>query len=354
MELTDTTQNIELFFCIYAHYWDNPDQCNSSHSRLLGFFSALPPIWRALQCIRRYADTRNVFPHLVNCGKYSMTIMAAVTLSLFRIDGTNSTLALFATFSVVNSIYCSIWDLLMDFSLLQPDSRHPLLRDILSIKRRWLYYFIMVLDPILRFAWIFYAIFTFDKQHSTIVSFMVGFAEVTRRGMWVLLRVENEHCANVAQYKASRDVPLPYRLGLEPLIERTSQETSASRRTQDEGTATAVDAGSAGLAARRRDDTAAPSPATPGAEESGLRRRRKSDALRSGGDTIRKIMAQAHKQDFEKKRKAPTNTDDQAVVDDTPSDEDDDDDDSASILGERLELRHAAHLVSDSESEGDN
>lgn len=299
-----------------------------------------------------------MFPHLVNCGKYGMTIMAAVTLSLFRIDGTNTYLALFATFSVVNSIYCSIWDLLMDFSLLQPDSRHRLLRDILSVKHRWVYYVIMVIDPILRFAWIFYAIFTFDKQHSTIVSFMIGFAEVTRRGMWALLRVENEHCANVAQYKASRDTPLPYKIGLEPLAEESGEETVTSQIDQEEGATTAVDVGSGRLGARRGDEATDASPAVPGAEESGLRKRRKSDALRSGGETIRRIMAQAHKQDFEKKRKPSVSpgADSQAIADDTPSDEeDDDDDDSASVLGERLELRHRANtLVGDSDSEGED
>jgi xenotropic and polytropic retrovirus receptor 1 len=79
--------------------------CNSSNSRLLGFFSTLPPIWRALQCVRRYHDTKNVFPHLVNCGKYIMTILSYVTLSLYRIDSTHLNLALFITFSVVNGIY---------------------------------------------------------------------------------------------------------------------------------------------------------------------------------------------------------------------------------------------------------
>ncbi|KAI1871859.1 hypothetical protein JX265_005845 [Neoarthrinium moseri] len=354
--LTYAMSNIELFFCLYAHYWNYPDQCNSNHSRLLGFFSALPPIWRALQCVRRYLDTRNIFPHLVNCGKYCMTILAAVTLSLYRIEGSNATLALFATFSVVNSIYCSIWDLLMDFSLLQPDSRHRFLRDILALKRRWLYYVIMVIDPILRFAWIFYAIFTFDKQHSTIASFMIAFAEVTRRGMWALIRVENEHCANVAQYKASRDVPLPYKLDLEPLVERASEDRSQSSRASAEATASAVDPGRAGAAARTgtEPDAASPAPAT---DEGGLRRRRKSEVVRSGGETIRRKMAEAHKQDFEKKRRPaePPKEGEQDPEDDLRSDEDDDDDDdSASVLDERMELRQAEHLVRSTNSDSDD
>lgn len=65
--------NIELFFCLYAHDWRNPGQCNSTSSRLLGFFSTLPGIWRALQCMRRYYDTHNAYPHLANMAKYGLT-----------------------------------------------------------------------------------------------------------------------------------------------------------------------------------------------------------------------------------------------------------------------------------------
>lgn len=101
-----TCQNAELFFCLYAREWEDPPQCNSSHSRVLGFLTALPPIWRFLQCLRRYRDTHNIFPHLVNCGKYTMSIMAAVTLSIYRITRTDGNLGLFITFSLINAVYC--------------------------------------------------------------------------------------------------------------------------------------------------------------------------------------------------------------------------------------------------------
>lgn len=60
---------------------------------------------RFLQCIRRYKDTRNIFPHLVNCGKYTASILAGVFLSTYRIHNTNANLALFVAFSSVNGIY---------------------------------------------------------------------------------------------------------------------------------------------------------------------------------------------------------------------------------------------------------
>ncbi|KAI1633897.1 EXS family-domain-containing protein [Biscogniauxia mediterranea] len=308
--LAYATANVELFFCIYAHDWNNPTQCNSSRSRLMGFFSALPPIWRALQCLRRYHDTRDIFPHLVNFGKYLMTIVTAIMLSVYRINGTDANLALYITVATINAIYSSIWDLFMDFSFLQPDARYRYLRNMLGFKQRWIYYCIMVIDPILRFGWIFYAIFTYSKQHNTLVSFLVALSEIIRRAMWALIRIENEHCGNVAQYKASRDVPLPYQIQHEPLIERASGEDLAmAERAED--TAAAVDIAAAGASARIREETATgegvsqPQPQTPSPHmiEGLLRRKNKGDLSRAR--SIRGIMAEAHRRDFEKKRPPP-------------------------------------------------
>lgn len=208
--LTYSMGNIELFFCLYAHHWTDPSKCNSSNSRLLGFFSALPGIWRALQCVRRYYDTRNAFPHLANCGKYTATILYYTTLSIYRIEKTTQHKALFISFATINAIYCSIWDVVMDWSLGDPYARNRFLRDTLGYKKVWMYYVAMVVDPILRFNWIFYAIYIKDVQHSAVLSFLLAFSEIFRRGMWTLFRVENEHCTNVGRFRASRDVPLPY------------------------------------------------------------------------------------------------------------------------------------------------
>ncbi|KAM6486664.1 EXS family-domain-containing protein [Trichoderma sp. SZMC 28011] len=329
--LTYSMANIELFFCLYANHWDNPGQCNSTSSRLLGFLTTLPAIWRFLQCIRRYKDTRNIFPHLVNCGKYTATILSYLCLSLYRIHQSHSNLALFVTFSTINGVYTSIWDLFMDFSLLQPQSRHTALRDILALKHRWIYYVIMTVDPILRFSWILYAIFAHDSQHSTVISFMVSFMEVFRRGIWSLLRVENEHCANVAQYKASRDVPLPYHI--EPLLERASVESSPIISAEEERQ-TEPQPPRPQPAEHPSFYDSASSTAVAGPESGSLRRRTDFVAPLIHR-SFSKILAEAHKQDFEKKRKPADGTGDAAGVagpsDDFDDDDDDDEDDSGSL-----------------------
>ncbi|KAH0558625.1 hypothetical protein GP486_004724 [Trichoglossum hirsutum] len=218
-------ESLVLFFCLYSRSWNDPPLCNSSHSRLLGFFSTLPGIWRGLHCIRRYYDTGNAFPHLVNGSKYTFTILYYMTASLYRIHKSPQMMALFIACASLNSTICSIWDLLMDWSLGNPYAHHPFLRDVLGFKRVWIYYAAMILDPILRFNWIFFIIFADDIQHSTLLSFVVSFSEVIRRGIWTIFRMENEHCTNVGRFRAYRDIPLPYSV---PASRRTSLESQPS------------------------------------------------------------------------------------------------------------------------------
>jgi xenotropic and polytropic retrovirus receptor 1 len=241
----------------------------------------------------------------------------------------------------------------MDFSLLQPNTRHRFLRDIRGLKQRWVYYAIMIVDPILRFGWIFYAIFTYSRQHSTITSFLVSLSEVIRRGMWALFRVENEHCGNVSQYKASRDVPLPYELHREPLIERTSTEDTSER--SDEGLPS-EDAGQTSTATYGpgRPDTQPSAFSAVSAEESGLRRRRKSEL--AGSMSIRGIMANAHRQDFEKKRRPPVVADHDLEAESSyelHSEDEEEDDETGSLVEERQRVRRGETLIRPEGSESD-
>jgi xenotropic and polytropic retrovirus receptor 1 len=311
--LTYSMGNISLFFCLYAQQWTDPPRCNSTHSRLLGFFATLPAIWRALQCIRRYYDSRNWFPHLANCGKYTFSVLYYMSLSLYRIDHTATLRGLFIFFATINALYCSVWDIAMDWSLGNPYAAHPFLRDTLGYRRVWIYYVAMIIDPLLRFTWIFYAIFGHETQHSTLVSFIIALAEVSRRGMWASFRVENEHCTNVGRFRASRDVPLPYSL---ETSRRASEESS--HRVEGQST-TAVDLEqnasntSGSLRLRRTRAQAATTPVSRGLHRVGT------------------MINQAHAQDFERKNRAgivgKDSEDRPANRTDDSSDEDDDDDD---------------------------
>ncbi|KAJ4671640.1 Xenotropic and polytropic retrovirus receptor 1 [Exophiala dermatitidis] len=362
---------IEVFFCLYVNDWNNPAQCNSNHSRLLGFFTALPAVWRAFQCLRRYYDTRNWFPHLANFVKYLGNISYYMTLSLYRIHMTDEMRAVFITFAAINGVYSSFWDVCMDFSLGNPWAKHPFLRDQLAYKKASFYYFAIVADVVLRQQWILYAIFTRDLQHSALLSFFVSLAEVLRRGMWSLFRVENEHCNNVGKFRASRDIPLPYEIPESPEMASKTASPAQQRLQQQQQEqqqpsttapgeepiaqhedyehqpqhATGVDveryptattaASSPSLRHRKWPSGGPPTPRTPGMR-----------ALQRVGT----VIASAHAQDFEKRRRpevegpdgpdGPDGRSYQAGSSDEDEDYDDDDDDDEEGDGDEVaELR---------------
>lgn len=303
----------------------------------MGFFGSLPPILRAFQCLRRYRDTKNVFPHLANFAKYFMSVLYLMTLSLYRIRDTPQLRSIFITFACLNAIFCSVWDLFMDWSLCNPNAKHPFLRNVLGFRRVWVYYVAMVLDPILRFNWIFYAIYTHDIQHSAVLSFFVGFSEICRRGMWSIFRVENEHCTNVHRFRASRDIPLPYALTTPDDTVSTYEETYEPATQQDpilgSPYAGAEDAGTA---------TGTELDLERVATADTLRRRRTLQQQQQqqppppvrGMSRVGAMLAAAHAQDFERKKKpdalsgATENMDGDGVsseFDDEDEDEEDDD-----------------------------
>ncbi|KAL8679019.1 MAG: hypothetical protein Q9186_004675 [Xanthomendoza sp. 1 TL-2023] len=196
----------------------------------------------------------------------------------------------------------AVWDLAMDWSLCNPYAEHPFLRDVLGYKKAWYYYAAMILDPILRFNWVFYIIFGNELQHSALLSFMISLSEVGRRAMWTIFRVENEHCTNVGRFRASRDVPLPYD------IPRPSPSMVEESRDQFGAHLDGTTSGDLQNTASHMASGAQVAPDLTQPASGSLRRRQGStpampSPMQRGIARVGAIMTQAHAQDFERKRR---------------------------------------------------
>lgn len=172
----------------------------------------------------------------------------------------------------------------------------------------------MILDPLLRFNWVLYALFSNDLQHSALLSFFIAFCEVLRRGIWTLFRVENEHCTNVGRFRASRDVPLPYEIPPSPTFS-IAEDIDAPEDTIAEDPAS-LKPRRRSSAARRPSHQPETAQVTSGAalesalsdpSSGSLRQRRYAHSattpVQRGIARVGTIMTQAHAQDFERKRK---------------------------------------------------
>lgn len=268
-----------------------------------------------------------------------MTILYYTTLSLYRMNNHPATKVSFIVIATLNAVYVTFWDLVNDWSLCQPQSSARFLRNTRGFKSTWWYYTAMILDPMFRFNWIFYAIYTHSDGHASLVSFLIAFSEATRRGMWTLFRVENEHCTNVGHYRAYRDIPLPYKL-------EDDSTASVERGAEEEGEVHAVDSSNStesGIAAApvapvlsRRRSSLHPTRTVDTASASGSARQAPpSPYLRRQTGTWTQMLAEGHAKDFVKKKPDEGPVDLEANFRSRgymDSDDDDDDSDSSPVL----------------------
>ncbi|KAG7589421.1 EXS C-terminal [Arabidopsis suecica] len=173
--------------------------------------SFLPYYWRAMQCARRWFDEGET-SHLVNLGKYVSAMLAAGTKVAYEKERSIGWLCLVVAMSSVATIYQLYWDFVKDWGLLQHNSNNPWLRNQLMLRQKSIYYFSMVLNLVLRLAWLQTVLHSsFEHVDYRVTGLFLAALEVIRRGQWNFYRLENEHLNNAGKFRAVKTVPLPFR-----------------------------------------------------------------------------------------------------------------------------------------------
>lgn len=112
-----------------------------------------------------------------------------------------------------------------------------------------------------------------------------------------MFRVENEHCTNVGRFRASRDVPLPYEIAT-PSPSTPEEDESQMHPSPEQHRRTAPFQASPSSVGTSSNLEAQP--------QSGSLRRRQTltnTPIQRGIARVGTVIAQAHAQDFEKKRR---------------------------------------------------
>ncbi|XP_024533310.1 phosphate transporter PHO1-like [Selaginella moellendorffii] len=207
-------RHLEFVICYYGwgHFkTKNTGACVGSSKDIMYFVSLIPYWWRLLQCLRRWIDERNR-AHIANGGKYLSAMVAVGSRLSYIKKGTTTWLVMFIITSTIATLYQLYWDLVIDWGLLQPCSINAWLRDRLILKHKSFYFVSMVLNTLLRFAWLqSITNFQFTGLDRHVTEFIFASLEVFRRGQWNFYRIENEHLNNVGNFRAVKCVPLPFR-----------------------------------------------------------------------------------------------------------------------------------------------
>ncbi|XP_069668629.1 solute carrier family 53 member 1 [Periplaneta americana] len=210
-------QFLACFYVINGNWLEAGDssECMERSWYVRPVVNCLPAWFRFAQCLRRYRDTKEAFPHLVNAGKYSSTFLVVVfnTLRSYYKDYyddsfDNPYLYLWIFASIVSSCYAYTWDIKMDWGLFDKSAgENTFLREEIVYSSTGFYYFAIIEDFVLRFAWaISYILTEAGYIGSDLMTSIVSPLEVFRRFVWNFFRLENEHLNNCGKFRAVRDI----------------------------------------------------------------------------------------------------------------------------------------------------
>ncbi|KAL0003804.1 hypothetical protein SO802_011365 [Lithocarpus litseifolius] len=207
-------RSFEFYICYYGwgDFKHRHHTCGRSDVyKTFYFIVAVIPYWsRLLQCLRRLYEERDPMQGY-NGIKYFLTIVAVILRTAYSLNKGMGWKALAWIFSAIAAIVSTYWDLVIDWGLLQRRSKNRWLRDKLLVPHKSVYFGAMVLNVLLRFAWMQTVLgFQVSFLHKNSLIAIVASLEIIRRGMWNFFRLENEHLNNVGKYRAFKSVPLPF------------------------------------------------------------------------------------------------------------------------------------------------
>ena len=205
-------RDMEYTICYYAYYdaplWAKRESCNKTRE-VYFFIAFVPNFLRILQNIKEIHDSGKLFPKFFSIINYILSISVALLSFLYP---TYPFLYIFWLILTFISSCCSFtWDIIIDFGFLEKGPNFPL-RKKLYYKPKIIYYLIALYDFILRFFWLLTispeVLGTLFRPET--LSIILNSFEITRRGCWNFLKVENKHIDISNEFKVTNDVELPF------------------------------------------------------------------------------------------------------------------------------------------------
>lgn len=199
----DILQSFKFSFVTIVGYFLGESQFKKGYPTMA--FS-LFPIVRFLQCMRRFYSSRLFFPHVANASKYSLVLMA-IFFEAFeefssQMKDTSSTLRFLKyTFMFMSTTSSFCWDIFVDWAIPRNRYMFPYM----------FYVFAAGTNFLVRFYWLILLsasrLFNVPVQ-SLKNPIIMSVAEIARRSLWTVIRVEVEHLNNCDELKLKKAINL--------------------------------------------------------------------------------------------------------------------------------------------------
>ncbi len=198
--LAETSLAIILVFCMWMG-WSPPGEYY--RGLVMTFTACIPLVLRIHQCLileknssKQYSKT-----HMLNVLKYLSSIPVAwlsfTSQDPCKTNFLTKTQRRYLDLSCItfNTLFCFSWDVMMDWGLMQRGAL-GLRHEPLLMPYRWIYYLAMLLNAAGRCTWSVRWLNIFPSSLTpprVDIILMLELAEVTRRALWSVFRIEWEH-----------------------------------------------------------------------------------------------------------------------------------------------------------------
>ena len=208
ISLSDPSKNLFLGYCLmvcHECYINNTRGSCNKETIPCWLISAYPQFVKFSQQANRLYYTRICWPYLGNLIKYFIRFINTTLGFFYERDGGKVRFYFRIFVGAFSSTYNILWDIYIDWGCFRKNNKNFLLREKITFPRV-VYYFAICYDIIIRGAWTWY----FIPLRSSLLEWKGLFKdtlEISRRGLWALLRVENENLSNPEYYRSFLIIP---------------------------------------------------------------------------------------------------------------------------------------------------
>eukprot|EP01084_Bolivina_argentea_P013344 25009_1 len=158
-------------------------------------------------------DLKKLRWHMIGAGKYTISIIVVFINAFHAYYHTNISTIISVIFGAISTLYAYSYDIYKDWGLLHwnENKKHKLLRKEITFPALY-YYIAMILNLVFRIAWAVslypasFGIYNYHLMHY--VKLPLNLAEIVRRIIWNVFRMEHEHLNNCGDFRVVKDIPI--------------------------------------------------------------------------------------------------------------------------------------------------
>ena len=193
-----------LMVCSECYLSNTRGPCNKE-SIPFWIISVYPQFIRFTQCINKFYFSRLLWPNFGNVVKYFIRIINTSMGFFYERDKGKVRFYFRVFIGAISTSYNVFWDIYLDWGCGRKNNKHFFLREKITFPQV-MYYIAIIYNLIIRAVWTWYFI-PVPSYLSEWKSLLTCTLDVIRRGIWVLIRVENENLSNPEQYRSFLTIP---------------------------------------------------------------------------------------------------------------------------------------------------